>query len=75
MSTALVPLAAVAADSSVSPTLSRPRADFVAQLIAAAVQVPQTRMRRRAAPEEATAAYGRGDRSSPPTGATLSRSL
>jgi hypothetical protein len=75
MSTALVPVLAVAADSSVSSAPSRPRADFIAQLIAAAVQAPQTRVRRRAEPEEASAVYGKGDQVLPATGARLSRSL
>jgi hypothetical protein len=35
----------------------RPNADFLAHLIATSVQVPQTRERRRAEPEEAIAAY------------------
>jgi hypothetical protein len=75
MSTALVSLAAVVTGSSVSSAPSRPRADFIAQLIAAAVQAPQARVRRRAEPEEATAAYGKGDQGLPPNGARLSRSL
>jgi len=36
----------------------RPSAGFLAQLIATAQQAPQTRARRRAAPDHASAAYG-----------------
>jgi hypothetical protein len=36
----------------------RPSAPFLAHLIATRMQAPQTRARRRAEPEEATAAYG-----------------
>jgi len=55
--------------------LSRPNADFIAQLIATSGQAPQTRARRRAAPEDAIAAYGALDRAPIPPGRTLSRSL
>jgi hypothetical protein len=44
-------------------------------LIATLAQAPQTRVRRRAAPDVAIAAYGARDRSSMPEGHTLSRSL
>jgi hypothetical protein len=50
-------------------------ADFIAQLIATSAQVPQTRARRRADPQEAIAAYSALDRSPPAPGKTLSRSL
>jgi hypothetical protein len=53
----------------------RPRADFLAQLIATSAQVPQTRARRRAEPQAAVAAYGASDRSAMPASHTLSRSL
>jgi hypothetical protein len=41
-----------------SADFGRPRADFLAQLIATVAQVPQTRMRRRAEPSEAATVYG-----------------
>jgi hypothetical protein len=40
-----------------SPTGSRPSAVFLAQLIATAQQAPQTRRRRRAAPNEVSSIY------------------
>ncbi len=54
---ALIPItASVAGDG--SPSLSRhPAAPFLAQLIATQMQAPQTRARRRAAPEDAIAIY------------------
>jgi hypothetical protein len=54
-STALVPI------EPSEPLSFRPRrisATFLAQLIATKAQVPQTRARRRAEPEEASVAYG-----------------
>jgi len=73
VSTALIPVA-VSAAAPAAP-LSRPRADFVAQLIAAKIQAPQTRPRRRAEPAEASAAYRmRGNRPASP-GRALSCSL
>jgi hypothetical protein len=39
------------------PAGGRSRADFIAQLIATKAQAPQTRARRRAEPDVATAAY------------------
>jgi len=54
---------------------SRAKADFVAHLIAMAVQAPQTRARRRADPADALAAYrSLGHWPSDP-GRALSRSL
>jgi len=54
---------------------ARANADFIAQLIATSVQMPQTRARRRAEPQEATAAYrALGQWPSAP-GGTVSRSL
>jgi hypothetical protein len=41
----------------VRPVGSRPSAVFLAQLIATAQQAPQTRRRRRAEPDEASASY------------------
>lgn len=54
---------------------SRPRADFLAQLIAVKTKLPQMRVRSRAEPEEATAAYGVLGRSPTLLGRALSRSL
>jgi hypothetical protein len=57
LSTALVVLGSTDRDSR-SPRLGqRPNADFIAHLIATVAQAPQTRARRRAEPETATAAY------------------
>jgi len=76
MSTALIP---VTADGTVAmpaaPATSRPRADFLAQLIATSAKVPQTRMRRRAEPDEAIAAYCASDRWLALTGGSVRRSL
>jgi len=54
---------------------ARPRADFLAQLIAASQQVPQTRPRRRVAPQEAIAAYAARGRPLSVAGRALARSL
>ena len=75
VSTALIPVAAGDAEASPGHIGGRPRADFLAQLIATAAQAPQTRMRRRAEPQEAVAAYGARDRSSAPPRTMLSRCL
>ena len=76
MSTALIPLTPPPErPAPVAPTNGRPRADFLAQLIANLAQVPQTRMRRRAEPDEAVAAYGASDRSPAPIGESVRRSL
>lgn len=56
MTAALVPVAVVDDQPSASSN-GRPRADFLAHLIATATQAPQTRQRRRAEPAEAMAAY------------------
>jgi len=75
VSTALVPV--VASDSSPAPgsAIGRPRADFLAQLIATVMQAPQTRIRRRAEPAEAVAVYAAIEGCAPARRATLSRSL
>ena len=75
MSTALVPVSV--SDSSAHPRadFGRPRADFLAQLIATVAQVPQTRMRRRAEPAEAVAVYGAIERRAAARRPALSRSL
>ncbi|MFZ3336319.1 MAG: hypothetical protein WBE99_22200 [Xanthobacteraceae bacterium] len=57
MSTALVPIGPMDRDSRPSRMGQRPNADFMAHLIATTSQAPQTRARRRAEPEAATAAY------------------
>jgi hypothetical protein len=76
MSTALVPIAtcdhAAASDEQAA---ARPRADFLAQLIAIRVQAPQTRTRRRAEPHEAIAAYYACGRPAMAQDHALSRSL
>jgi hypothetical protein len=53
----------------------RPNADFIAHLIATKAQAPQTRVRRRAEPEQAVAAYGSVGHWPTPLGRALSRSL
>jgi hypothetical protein len=55
--TALVALTAAERETQEPAGQNRPRADFLAQLIAAKVQAPQTRLRRRAEPDVAIAAY------------------
>jgi len=75
MSTALVPLIPRERRALSWFTSIRPRADFLAQLIATSVQLPQTRQRRRADLGEAVAAYGANDRSPPRAGGALIRSL
>ena len=44
-------------DTQDQPPCSRPSAAFIAHLVATAEQAPQTRLRRRAEPETAHAAY------------------
>src|SRR5262245_50837891 len=56
---ALIPVGAPAAPDHTSPRTRHPSAPFLAQLIATQLQLPQTRARRRAEPEDAIAAYGR----------------
>lgn len=75
MSTALVPLTQCDDAAPAGYAGSRPRADFLAQLIATLGQAPQTRQRRRARPQEAVVAYRASGRLSPPVGRALSRSL
>lgn len=74
MSAALV---CVAPTDDPAPTghAERPRAEFLTQLIAMRAQAPQTRLRRRAEPEEAIAAYAASDSSPRFTRHALSRSL
>jgi hypothetical protein len=59
----------------VAPSTARPSADFLAHLIATSGQAPQTRLRRRAEPEEAIAAYRALGQWPTPPGGALSRSL
>jgi hypothetical protein len=75
LSTALVPIAAGDPTAPIEQFYGRPRADFLAQLIATLAQAPQTCVRRRAEPDVAIAAYGARDRSSTQARHTLSRSL
>jgi hypothetical protein len=73
MGTALVPVS-VRCDE-ILASRGRARADFLAQLIATAAQAPQTRLRRRAEPQEAMAVYHAGSRAPAAIGQTLSKSL
>jgi hypothetical protein len=75
VSTALVPVAAAESRDSARATKTRPNADFLAQLIAAAGKAPQARQRRRAEPQDAIAAYVALDRPTALSGRALSRSL
>jgi hypothetical protein len=75
VSTAPVPVAASDPIAPIEQFYGRPRADFLAQLIATLAQAPQTRARRRAEPDEAIAAYGASERSSTRQCHALSRSL
>jgi hypothetical protein len=58
-----------------TPCAYRPRANFLAQLIANRQKAPQTRIRRRAEPSEAVTAYAAADRPVTQCGALLSRAL
>jgi hypothetical protein len=57
-SRALIPVAAPAPSERSTTASRRPLAPFLAHLIATQAQAPQTRVRRRAEPEEASEAYG-----------------
>jgi len=72
---ALVPLAPHIRDAVDPRPAPRSSADFIAQLIATSAQLPQTRGRRRAAPDEAAALYRALDRPSRVPGRALSRTL
>jgi hypothetical protein len=61
---ALVPVTAGIRGSH-PPARHRSRADFIAQLIATAEQLPQTRSLRRASPADAEAAYAARRRQNP----------
>jgi hypothetical protein len=58
LSTALVPMATERHKTSDNHGTNRPRANFIAQLIATAVAAPQTRTRRRAEPDGARPTAG-----------------
>jgi len=75
VSSNLVPLAPNDRSAPVRHPAEHPRADFLAQLIATVVQAPQTRLRRRAEPEEAIAAYGARGQWPRSAGRAVSRSL
>jgi hypothetical protein len=72
---ALVPVAQADPTASLAQMGSRPRADFLAQLIATMEHAPQTRVRRRAEPEEAIAAYSASERQPRVQRHAVSRSL
>lgn len=59
-SRALIAINATAAGERTPRGTRHPNAGFLAQLIATQMQAPQTRARRRAAPEEAIAVYEAG---------------
>jgi hypothetical protein len=75
VSTALVPLSPSGHNAPSEHAGGRPRADFLAQLIATVAQAPQTRVRRRAEPQEAIAAYAASGPRPTPKKHALSRSL
>jgi len=71
-SRALIPLEPIA--SSDTPLQTRPQAGFLAHLIATREKLPQTRERRRAAPQDVIAVYAAAlARPAAPSGITLSR--
>jgi len=72
---ALVPIAPTDHAAEHARPTGRPHADFIAHLIATSIQAPQTCARRRAAPEDAVAAYGALDQVPAAPGRALSRSL
>jgi hypothetical protein len=75
VSTALVPVGLGNSSTDPSAEFGRPRADFLAQLIATVAQAPQTRLRRRAEPAEAATVYGAIERSPRLRHQAISRSL
>ncbi|MGA2893504.1 MAG: hypothetical protein ABSE22_11570 [Xanthobacteraceae bacterium] len=72
---ALVPITPIDAKRAASSADTRPNADFIAHLIATSTQAPQTRARRRAEPELATAAYRSVGQWPTTPGRRLTRSL
>jgi hypothetical protein len=75
MSRALVPVSAQAQASSAASAPGQANAWFLAHLIATARQAPQTRLRRRAEPGDAVAAYAALGQWPSLPGRALSRSL
>jgi hypothetical protein len=74
-SRAVIPLRPVVAAPERPAANPRPCAGFLAQLIATAGQLPQTRERRRADPEDAVAAYQSTARGGVPAALKISRSM
>jgi hypothetical protein len=75
MTTALIAIAQAARNEPAARASSRGNAVFVAHLIATAARVPQTRARRRAEPDEASAAYQALGQWPSKAGGVVSRSL
>jgi hypothetical protein len=68
-------LVASGPQAAVDPAGSRPSAAFLAQLIATAQRVPQTRRRRRAEPSEVSTIYAAVSAPAARTGYAVSRSM
>jgi hypothetical protein len=75
MTTALVPIALERHPGSPAGPHPHANADFITHLIATAAQAPQTRVRRRAEPQHALAAYRALGQRPTEAGRALSRSL
>jgi len=75
MTTALIAISRAAQNEPAAVISFRTNAVFVAHLIATAAQMPQTRARRRAEPDEASAAYRSLGQLPSDAGSVLSRSL
>jgi len=75
VSNALVPVAHTEPATAAPRATVRANADYIAHLIATSAQAPQTRVRRRAEPEVAVAAYGALGHWPIAAGRKLSRSL
>ena len=75
MTTALIAISPSIRNQPAALTSARNNAVFVAHLIATATQLPQTRARRRAEPDEASAAYRALGHWPSNAGDVLSRSL
>jgi hypothetical protein len=75
MTRALLIVSPIAQEGANARPGGRASADFIAHLIATAGQLPQTRARRRAEPNEAVAAYGALGHWPTRAGQALSRSL
>jgi hypothetical protein len=75
LSAALVPFGWAHRNGSSSALGQRPRADFLAHLIAAKALAPQTRSRRRTEPQAAIAAYRALGQWPTAPGGTVSRSV